>query len=42
MDRLLAKSIDGVDIEIVLVESNSSDGTREEAVRLWRDTRACG
>ncbi len=33
MDRLLAKSIEGVDIEIVLVESNSSDGTREDAVR---------
>ncbi len=33
MDRLLAKSIDGVDIEIVLVESNSSDGTREDAER---------
>ena len=33
MDRLIAKSIDGVNIEIVLVESNSSDGTREDAVR---------
>ena len=33
MDRLLAKSIEGVDIEVVLVESNSSDGTREDAVR---------
>ncbi len=29
MDRLIAKSIDGVNIEIVLVESNSTDGTRE-------------
>ncbi len=39
MDRLLAKSIDGVDIEIVLVESNSSDGTREDAVRYGRHPR---
>ncbi|HEY7444589.1 MAG TPA: glycosyltransferase [Vicinamibacterales bacterium] len=34
MDRLIAKSIDGVNIEIVLVESNSSDGTREDAERF--------
>jgi glycosyltransferase involved in cell wall biosynthesis len=34
MERLLAKSIDGVDIEVVLVESNSTDGTREDA-RLY-------
>jgi glycosyltransferase involved in cell wall biosynthesis len=33
MDRLIAKSIAGVNIEIVLVESNSSDGTREDAQR---------
>ncbi|RPH63689.1 MAG: glycosyltransferase [Acidobacteria bacterium] len=33
MDRLIAKSIDGVNIEIILVESNSSDVTREDAVR---------
>jgi SAM-dependent methyltransferase len=33
MDRVLAKSIDGVDIEVVLVESNSSDGTRQDAER---------
>jgi hypothetical protein len=33
MDRLIDKSIDGVAIEIVLVESNSQDGTREEARR---------
>jgi glycosyltransferase involved in cell wall biosynthesis len=32
MDRLIAKSIEGVNIEIVLVESNSSDGTREDAL----------
>ena len=39
---LLAKSIEGVDIEIVLVESNSTDGTREDALRLRASTRACG
>ncbi len=39
MDRLLAKSIEGVDIEIVLVESNSSDGTREEAQRYGAHPR---
>ena len=39
MDRLLAKSIEGVDIEIVLVESNSSDGTREDAVRFGEHPR---
>jgi SAM-dependent methyltransferase len=32
MERLLAKSIPGVDIDVVVVESNSTDGTRE-AVR---------
>ena len=30
MDRLVAKQIDGVDIEIIIVESNSTDGSREE------------
>ncbi|MBV8896474.1 MAG: glycosyltransferase [Acidobacteriaceae bacterium] len=30
MDQLLQKTLDGVDIEIVIVESNSTDGTREE------------
>ena len=39
MDRLLAKSIDGLDIEIVLVESNSSDGTREDAIRYGEHPR---
>ena len=39
MDRLLAKSIEGLDIEIVLVESNSSDGTREDAVRYGTHPR---
>jgi glycosyltransferase involved in cell wall biosynthesis len=39
MDRLLAKSIEGVAIEIVLVESNSSDGTREDARRYGAHPR---
>jgi SAM-dependent methyltransferase len=39
MDRLLAKSIEGVAIEVVLVESNSSDGTREDAVRYGAHPR---
>jgi glycosyltransferase involved in cell wall biosynthesis len=29
LDRLVAMEIDGVDVEVVVVESNSSDGTRE-------------
>ncbi len=29
LDRLLAKSVDGLDKEIIVVESNSTDGTRE-------------
>ncbi|MBV9083265.1 MAG: glycosyltransferase [Acidobacteriaceae bacterium] len=30
MDQLLEKSMDGVQIEIIIVESNSTDGTREQ------------
>lgn len=30
MERLLAKQLDGMDREILLVESNSTDGTRDE------------
>jgi hypothetical protein len=33
MSRLIAKSIEGVEIEIILVESNSTDGTRDDAQR---------
>ena len=33
MELLLAKEIPGMDVEVVIVESNSSDGTREEAIR---------
>lgn len=29
IDKVLSKSIDGVDIEVIIVESNSSDGSRE-------------
>lgn len=32
MEQLLAKEIDGVDIEICLVESNSKDGTRDDVL----------
>jgi len=36
MDALLAKEIDGMEIEIIVVESNSTDGTRE-IVLEYRD-----
>jgi glycosyltransferase involved in cell wall biosynthesis len=39
MDQVLAKSIDGMEIEVVLVESNSTDGTREEAQRYGQHPR---
>jgi hypothetical protein len=39
MDRLLAKTIDGVDIEVVLVESNSTDGTRDDAIAYGQHPR---
>ena len=32
--RLLAKQIAGLEIEIVIVESNSTDGTRDEVRKL--------
>ncbi len=32
IDHLLAKSVDGFDIEICVVESNSTDGTRDEVL----------
>ncbi|HLH12701.1 MAG TPA: glycosyltransferase family 2 protein [Methylovirgula sp.] len=36
MERLLAKQMDGIDMEICLVESNSTDGTRDD-VLSYRD-----
>ena len=33
VDQLLAKAIPGIDIEICIVESNSTDGTRDEVLR---------
>jgi hypothetical protein len=32
MDRLIAKEIEGVDIQIILVESNSTDGSRDDVL----------
>ena len=32
-DRLLAKKLEGLEVEIVVVESNSSDGTRDEVMK---------
>ncbi|HEX3463949.1 MAG TPA: glycosyltransferase family 2 protein [Candidatus Elarobacter sp.] len=32
MDQLVAKAIDGIEIEIIVVESNSQDGSREEVL----------
>jgi hypothetical protein len=34
IDRLLAKTIPGVDIEVCIVESNSTDGTRDDVLRF--------
>jgi glycosyltransferase involved in cell wall biosynthesis len=39
MEALLAKEINGVDIEIILVESNSTDGTREQVLTYQEHLR---
>jgi len=39
MDRLIEKSIEGMTIEIVLVESNSTDGTRDVAQHYGQHPR---
>ena len=39
IDRLLAKEISDLDIEIVIVESNSTDGTRDDVKKLERHPR---
>jgi SAM-dependent methyltransferase len=50
IERVLAKSVEGVEIELVIVESNSTDGTRDivrafegrERVKLVLQDRAAG
>ena len=39
MEAVVHKSIDGADIEIILVESNSTDGTRDLALRYQDHSR---
>lgn len=39
MDQLLEKTIEGVEIEIVVVESNSTDGTREDVCKYAHHPR---
>jgi hypothetical protein len=34
IERVLAKTIEGIDIEVIIVESNSTDGTRADVVAL--------
>jgi hypothetical protein len=34
IERVLEKTIDGIDIEIIIVESNSTDGTRDDVIAL--------
>ena len=36
MNSLIEKKIEGIDIEIVIVESNSNDGTRQDAISYRR------
>jgi hypothetical protein len=39
MERLLAKTTEGADIEVIVVESNSTDGTRDLALRYREHPR---
>jgi hypothetical protein len=39
IEQVLAKTIEGVDIEVIIVESNSSDGSRELALRYKNHPR---
>src|SRR4029453_9384502 len=39
INRLLPKEIEGLDLEIVIVESNSTDGTREDVRRIQNHPR---
>jgi len=39
MERLLAKTLDGVDIEVIVVEGASGDGTREQALQYRNHPR---
>jgi len=38
-DRLLSKEIDGMDIEVIIVESNSADGSREQVLEYRQHPR---
>ena len=38
-DRLLSKEMDGIDIEIIIVESNSTDGSREQVLKYGQHPR---
>ena len=39
MDRLLAKTIEGVEIDVIVVEGASTDGTRDQVLRFRGDPR---
>lgn len=41
MDQLVSKTIEGIDLEIIVVESNSNDGTRDDVLSYRDDPRVC-